>query len=64
MGAAIAAFLNSGVEVAVLETDVDGMVRASANETLISAGCHRAGLMFRQCAPQSVDAYRSQDLGR
>ena len=37
MGAAIAyAFLNSGVEVAVLETDVDRMVRASANiETLI-----------------------------
>ena len=39
MGAAIAyAFLNSGVEVVVLETDADGMARVSANiETLISA---------------------------
>ena len=40
MGAAIAyAFLNSGAEVVVLETDVDGMARASTSiETLISAG--------------------------
>ena len=57
MGAAIAyAFLNSGVEVAVLETDVDGMVRASANiETLISAG-----LSSGRIDENAANAHRNQ----
>ena len=57
MGAAIAyAFLNSGAEVVVLETDVDGMARASANiETLISAG-----LSSGRIDENAANAHRNQ----
>ena len=68
MGAAIAyAFLNAGAVVVVLETDVDGIARASANiETLISAGLSSGRIdenAANACWDQLTLTTDYQDLG-